>query len=133
MENVVKAALADRRFQPVEPDELDDIEIEVSVLTTPRCVEFDSPKDLLARLRPGRDGVVFGIRGRRSTYLPQVWEQIPDKEEFLTQLTKKADPDLEPTAWKDPDAAFLTYQVQAFHEEPQRNRRGVPELGPAPK
>jgi len=127
MENAVQAALADRRFQPVEADELDDIEIEVSVLTTPECVEFDSSEDLLAKLRPGTDGVVFGIRGRRSTYLPQVWEQIPDKEEFLGQLVKKADPDLEPTAWKDPDAAFLTYQVQAFHEEIQRDRRGAPD------
>jgi len=115
MENAVQAALADRRFQPVEADELNDIEIEVSVLTTPKCVEFNSPEDLLAKLRPGTDGVVFGIRGRRSTYLPQVWEQIQDKEEFLTGLAKKAD--LEPNAWKDPDAAFLTYQVQAFHEE----------------
>lgn len=116
MENAAKAALADRRFQPVEPDELDGIEIEVSVLTTPKCVEFDSPRGLLAKLRPGIDGVVFGIRGRRSTYLPQVWEQMPDKEEFLGQLVKKADPDLDLTAWKDPDAAFLTYQVLAFHE-----------------
>jgi AmmeMemoRadiSam system protein A len=115
MENAVQAALADRRFPPVEAKELDDIEIEISILTSPKCIEFDSPKDLLTKLRPGTDGVVFGMRGKRATYLPQVWEQIPKKEEFLSQLAKKAK--LEPTAWKDPDAAFLTYQVQAFHED----------------
>ncbi|MBM4094791.1 MAG: AmmeMemoRadiSam system protein A, partial [Planctomycetes bacterium] len=75
LENAKHAALADRRFSPVEAKELDEIAVEVSVLTTPRRLESKSPDDLLAKLRPGIDGVVFGLRGERATYLPQVWEQ----------------------------------------------------------
>lgn len=114
LENAKRAALEDRRFSPVEAKELDEIAVEVSVLTTPRRLEYKSPDDLLAKLRPGVDGVVFGLRGERSTYLPQVWEQLPDKEQFLRQLAQKAG--LRADAWKDPEAAFLTYQVQAFKE-----------------
>ncbi len=114
LENAKHAALEDRRFSPVEAKELDQIAVEVSVLTTPRRVEYKSPDELIAKLRPGVDGVVFGLRGERSTYLPQVWEQLPDKEQFLRQLVLKAG--LRASAWKDPEAAFLTYQVQAFKE-----------------
>ncbi len=114
LENAKHAALEDRRFSPVEVNELDQIAVEVSVLTTPRRLEYKSPDELIAKLRPGVDGVVFGLRGDRSTYLPQVWEQLPDKEQFLRQLALKAG--LRASAWKDPEAAFLTYQVQAFKE-----------------
>jgi len=114
LENAKHAALEDRRFSPVGAEELDKISVEVSVLTTPRRLEYKSPDDLLAKLRPGIDGVVFGLRGERSTYLPQVWEQLPDKEQFLRQLALKAG--LRADAWKNPEAAFLTYQVQAFKE-----------------
>lgn len=114
LENAKHAALEDRRFPPVEARELDEIAVEVSVLTTARRLEYKSPEDLLARLRPGVDGVVFGLRGKRATYLPQVWEQLPDKEPFLRQLALKAG--LRAGAWEDPEAALLTYQVQSFKE-----------------
>jgi AmmeMemoRadiSam system protein B/AmmeMemoRadiSam system protein A len=118
IENAAKAATEDPRFPAVSPDELDQIHIEISVLTKPCLLEYSTPQDLLEKLRPGVDGVVFGLGGHRATYLPQVWEQIPEKEQFLAKLAQKAR--LEPTAWKDPNAAFLTYQVDAFHEEPRQ-------------
>jgi AmmeMemoRadiSam system protein B/AmmeMemoRadiSam system protein A len=112
--NAIRAALADSRFPPVTAEELKDVRIEISILTRPRPLEFDSPDDLLKKLRPGIDGVMFGLHGQRATYLPHVWEQIPVKEEFLRQLAQKAQ--LPPTAWKDPEAAVLTYQATAFKE-----------------
>jgi len=118
--NAVSAALRDPRFRPVAPAELEQIEIEVSVLTVPKPLEFRSPEELLAKLRPGVDGVVLQVGRRESTYLPQVWEQIPDKEIFLGELSLKAGLDRE--AWKSPQAKVLAYQVEAFEEKshPQR-------------
>ncbi|HIQ23166.1 MAG TPA: AmmeMemoRadiSam system protein B [Planctomycetes bacterium] len=115
IENAANAGLEDPRFPPVRIDELDQIHIEISVLSQPKRLDFRGPEELLAKLRPGVDGVVFVLEGRRATYLPQVWEQIPDKEQFLNQLALKAK--LPSSAWQDPQAIFLTYQVQAFEEE----------------
>jgi AmmeMemoRadiSam system protein A len=108
------AAAQDRRFPPVRPSELDQIEVEVSVLTLPQRLEFSSPQELLDKLRPKVDGVVLRVGQKQSTYLPQVWEQLPDKVEFLNRLAEKAG--LSPSAWKDSDATVLVYQVKAFKE-----------------
>jgi MEMO1 family protein len=108
------AAIEDSRFPPVQPDELKQIEIEVSVLTVPKPLPFTSPEDLLAKLRPGIDGVVLEVRGRHATYLPQVWRQLPDKRTFLGELSQKAG--LAAEAWTLPGATVMTYQVEAFHE-----------------
>jgi MEMO1 family protein len=108
------AAIEDSRFLPVQPDELKQIEIEVSVLTVPKPLAFNSPEDLLVKLRPGIDGVVLEAKGRRATYLPQVWRQLPDKRTFLGELAQKAG--LAADAWMSPGAAVMTYQVEAFHE-----------------
>jgi MEMO1 family protein len=110
----VSAAMKDPRFKPVTPDELDKIEIEISVLTVPKPLKFDSPEDLLAKLRPHVDGVILRKGQRQSTYLPQVWAQMPDKETFLSQLSKKAR--MDPQEWRKPGLTVLTYQVEAFHE-----------------
>jgi AmmeMemoRadiSam system protein A len=114
MDNACAAALKDRRFDPVQPEELEAIEIEISVLTVPQPLAFDSPTELLTRLRPNVDGVVLRIGGRQSTYLPQVWEQLPDKERFLSYLSAKAG--CPPLAWKEPGTSVLTYQAEAFKE-----------------
>ena len=97
-----------------KPEELEQLHIEISVLTVPQELAFDSPADLLRKLRPGTDGVVLRVDGRQATFLPQVWEQLPDKEEFLAHLSQKAG--LSATAWKDPEAKVLVYQVEAFQE-----------------
>ena len=109
------AALEDPRFSAVVPDELDKLQIEVSVLTRPKRLEFNSPDDLLKKLRPKVDGVVLRVGGHSATYLPQVWEQLPDKEQFLGQLSEKAG--LSSSAWRSPDASVQTYQVEAFKEK----------------
>jgi len=108
------AAVEDHRFPPVAPAELDELEIEVSVLTVPRRLEYDSPEELLGKLRPGVDGVVLMAGRRQATYLPQVWEKLPDGEEFLSHLAQKAG--LPPSAWRSPDVTILVYQVEAFKQ-----------------
>ena len=82
-DNARNAATRDPRFQPVRPDELDKIKIEISVLSKLQPLSFNSPEDLLNKLEPGEDGVVLQIGSRGATFLPQVWEQLPDKVEFL--------------------------------------------------
>jgi AmmeMemoRadiSam system protein A len=108
------AALEDPRFSPVEPDEVKRIHIEISVLSLPRPLEFTSPEDLLAKLRPGVDGVVLSLGPNQATYLPQVWKEIPSKEDFLGSLSRKAG--LGESAWRSPEAKVETYQAEAFEE-----------------
>lgn len=112
VERARSAATEDPRFAPVKPEELDDLEIEVSVLSIPRPLEYESPEDLLAKLRPKVDGVVLQVGRRQATYLPQVWDQIAEPEEFMRHLSQKAG--LPPDGWRSPEAVVLTYQVQAF-------------------
>ncbi len=111
-DNAVNAALHDYRFPPVGSGELDDLRIEVSVLTEPKPLDYDGSADLLTRLRPGVDGVIIEAAGRRATFLPQVWEQLPRPEDFLTHLCVKAG--LPADAWRGGDLAVRTYQVEKF-------------------
>ncbi len=88
--NAAAAALADRRFSPLGRDDLDRVEMEVSLLSVPTAVLFGDDRELVATLRPGVDGVILASGDRRGTYLPQVWEQLPDPREFLASLMQKA-------------------------------------------
>jgi AmmeMemoRadiSam system protein A len=108
------AATEDSRFPPVTAKELGELRVEISVLTVPKRLEFSSPQDLLAQLRPGIDGVVLELGANQATYLPQVWEQLPEKQTFLEELCRKAG--LSESAWRDPETKVLVYQVEAFHE-----------------
>jgi AmmeMemoRadiSam system protein A len=108
------AALEDPRFSPVGPDEVPRIHIEISVLSLPEALEFQSPEDLLAKLRPGVDGVVLSIGRHQATFLPQVWKEIPSKEEFMGSLSHKAG--LSESAWRSAEAKVQTYHVEAFEE-----------------
>lgn len=113
-EHAIAAALEDPRFPPVSERELSAIEIEVSRLTRPVTLEYKDPNDLLAKLRPYVDGVILRDAFRRATFLPQVWEKIPDRAEFLDNLCYKmgASPDL----WRRRPLEVLIYQVEEFHE-----------------
>jgi AmmeMemoRadiSam system protein A len=115
VDNARKAATRDPRFLPVEPDEVDKIKIEISVLTEPQPLRFSSPEDLLDKLHPGEDGVVLRIGPRSATFLPQVWEQLPDKAEFLNHLAQKAG--CSSDAWRGKDVKVSLYRVEAFEEE----------------
>jgi len=114
MDNAQSAALRDFRFAPVTPDEVDKIHIEISVLTEPQPLAFSSPEDLLDKLQPHKDGVVLKIGLRGATFLPQVWEQLPDKVEFLSHLAQKAGG--APSDWRGKDVSVSIYHVEAFEE-----------------
>lgn len=115
MENAIRAALSDFRFPSVRPEELADIDIEISILTVPRKIQAATPEEILQKLRPGVDGVVLRLGSRMATYLPQVWKDLPDKEDFLRHLSQKAG--LPPNAWQDPRTEILTYQAEVFGEK----------------
>jgi AmmeMemoRadiSam system protein A len=114
VDNARNAAIRDPRFPPVQPGEAGKIKIEISVLTEPKPLQFSSPEDLLAKLQPGKDGVVLKLDGQGATYLPQVWEQLPDKVEFLNHLSEKAG--CAPGDWRKPGTTVLIYHVEAFKE-----------------
>jgi AmmeMemoRadiSam system protein A len=113
-EHSVAAALQDYRFPPVSPEELDNIQIEISRLTPLVPVEFENPEDLPNHLRQNIDGVVLRDGIRRATFLPQVWEKLPDAVMFLNHLCQKmgAPPDL----WRRKKLDAWIYQVEEFHE-----------------
>jgi len=114
VDNARNAALRDPRFPPVTAEEVAQLEIEISVLTDPLPLFFSSPKDLLQKLQPGKDGVVLQIGGRGATYLPQVWEQIPDKVEFLNSLAEKAG--CNASDWRGSGVTVSIYHVESFKE-----------------
>ncbi len=116
-EHALAAALADYRFPPVSPAEVPELEIEISRLTQPEPLEYKNGEDLLKRLRPGVDGVILRDGPRRATFLPQVWEKLPDVAQFLDHLCAKMG--AEPGAWRYRKMKVFTYQVEEFHETPQ--------------
>jgi AmmeMemoRadiSam system protein B/AmmeMemoRadiSam system protein A len=89
-ENAVAAAFRDPRFMPLSRAEFDDIRVEVSLLSPSEPLVVASEQEALASLRPGIDGVVFEVGHARSTFLPQVWEQLPEPAEFMAHLKRKA-------------------------------------------
>ena len=88
--NALAAAFADPRFSPLAAFELAHTEIEISLLSAMHAMKFDSETHALAQLQPGIDGVVFEYAHYRSTFLPQVWEQLPSVPEFMAHLKHKA-------------------------------------------
>jgi AmmeMemoRadiSam system protein A len=113
-DNAIGAAFRDPRFPPVNAGEVDDLHIEISVLSHPEPLSYDAPQDLIAKLRPGVDGVVIERGWNRATFLPQVWEKLPDPNEFLQHLCLKAY--LPADAYKRPGLDVYTYQVEKFEE-----------------
>ena len=113
--NAVQAAFHDPRFAPVTKEELGRIEIEVSILTEPQPLEFRDWQDLIKKLRVHVDGVIIRKGRAGATFLPQVWEQLPRPEAFLSHLCMKAG--LPSQAWENSELEVLTYQVQSFEEK----------------
>jgi len=111
--NAVAAALHDPRFPPLTIGELAKVNIEVSLLSPMQKLNVQSEKETIARLRPGKDGVVFQYGNRKATFLPQVWEQLPDAHHFLDHLRVKAG--LSPDFWH-PDVLIYIYKVDKFSE-----------------
>ena len=114
-ENAINAAFNDPRFPPLSKAEYPEIKIEVSVLTNPTSLYFNGYQDLLDKLIPHKHGVILKKGIYQATFLPQVWEQLSEKKEFLTHLSMKAG--LPPNGWMDDDIDVFIYEVQAFEEE----------------
>jgi AmmeMemoRadiSam system protein A len=111
--NARAAAFSDTRFPPLQPAELAEIDLEVSLLSAPEPLEVKSEGEALHALRPGIDGVILEFRDARGTFLPQVWEQLPDPREFLAHLTHKAG--LPPGFWH-PEVRLWRYTVTKWEE-----------------
>jgi AmmeMemoRadiSam system protein A len=109
------AALHDYRFPPLNEHELEDLKIEISSLTAPQRLIYNTPDELLAYLHPGVDGVILRDGPHRSTFLPQVWEKLPDPADFLSHLCAKMG--ASPNMWRYKPLQVFTYQVEKFEEE----------------
>ena len=88
--NAQNAAFKDPRFNPVEKSEVEQLQIAVSILSEPKKMNFKDEEDLLNQMRPNIDGIIIKDKGYQAVYLPSVWEQLPDKKEFLNTLKIKA-------------------------------------------
>jgi uncharacterized protein len=109
-----QAACEDVRFPPVQPDDVPGLHIEISVLTPLQRLDYDRPPDLLRRLRPGVDGLLLALGGNSATFLPQVWQQAPEPETFVSRLCEKLG--AVPDAWRCLRFEAYTYQAFTFGE-----------------
>ncbi len=111
------AAFRDHRFPPVTAGEMDHIVLSISVLSEPTSMSVNSRRDLLAQLQPGIDGLVLREGQRQATFLPSVWEQLPQAEQFLGQLLQKAG--LPADHWSA-ELRFSRYTSHSFTESATR-------------
>jgi len=116
-ENTLNAAFRDPRFAPLAAAELEVTRIEVSLLCAPVPLAVAGEGELLQRLQPGVDGIVLAFRGQRATFLPQVWESLPEPREFIAALKRKAG--LAPGFWHD-EVRIARYTVSKFREPEPR-------------
>ena len=111
-ENAVHAAFDDYRFSPLNKNELSRIKIEISVLSIPKKMEFRNEKELLEKINKNM-GIILKKGFNSATFLPQVWEELPDKEDFLEHLSQKAG--LSKDAWKNSEIYY--YIVKSIKEK----------------
>ena len=114
-DRAIAAAFQDYRFPPLTLPELEEIRIEISRLSAPSIVNYQTPEDLIGTLRPEIDGVILRYQTRRATFLPQVWKQLPTPELFLDRLCLKMR--LDQSIWRETPLQVETYQVQKFQED----------------
>ncbi len=114
IDNAKAAAFRDPRFLPLSLTEFDEVEIEVSLLTRPKLLEYSTTADLKTKVEVGVDGVVLSLNGRRATFLPQVWEELSTFELFFMHLCQKAG--LSSDCLQEHPQIEL-YQVEKFKED----------------
>jgi AmmeMemoRadiSam system protein A len=107
--NAFAAAFSDHRFTPVREDEIDLLDIHISILSTPEEITFSSEDDLASQLHPGIDGLIMQEGSQRGTFLPSVWESVTDRHDFLNHLKQKSG--LPSNYWSD------TIRVQRYTVE----------------
>ncbi|MBA3034348.1 MAG: AmmeMemoRadiSam system protein A [Gammaproteobacteria bacterium] len=116
-ENARAAAFRDPRFNPLPHDDFARARVEVSLLTPPVELHFSDEADALRQLRPNIDGVIFECHGKRGTFLPQVWEGLPEPSQFFNHLKQKAG---FATDFWSPEVKLYRYEVQKWKEN-ERN------------
>lgn len=109
--NARAAAFEDPRFAPLSIEEFEKLEIHISVLSPPEEMVFSSERNLLEQIRPGMDGLILQEGGMRGTFLPSVWEELPDPDLFLMHLKMKAG--LPAAYWSDSLRVFR-YTAEYF-------------------
>lgn len=118
-ENVIHlsqaAAFEDIRFASLTAEDLRDLNIEISILSIPKKLSANSNRELIQQIRPGIDGVILYTGYHSAMFLPQVWEQIPDRESFVDQLCRKAGQSMD--YWRSNPIEVLVYQVECFEEK----------------
>lgn len=115
-ENAFAAAFRDPRFPPLDAAEWPGIDLHLSILSTPEPLHFDDEADLVNRIVPGRDGLILQDGPNRGTFLPSVWESLPDPADFLVHLKVKAG--LAPNHWSD-RVEIYRYHTESFGEQRQ--------------
>ncbi|MCD6427036.1 MAG: AmmeMemoRadiSam system protein A [Caldisericaceae bacterium] len=114
-QNAINAAFRDPRFYPLTKEEFPLMNIEISVLTVPQKIEYENAADLLKKIRPYKDGIIIRHGPFQATFLPQVWEELPDKESFLSHLCLKAG--LSGDCYLSGKIEVYRYEVEAFSEK----------------
>jgi len=114
-QNAKSAAFYDPRFPPLSKGEFGKVEVEISILSKPEQLTYNGAPDLLAKIQQNVQGLIIRLGGYSATFLPQVWEEIATKEEFLMHLCMKAG--LSPDEWKKGKLDVQTYTVEHFNEK----------------
>ncbi len=114
IDNAHNAAFSDPRFPQVREAEVKGLKLEISVLTVPKPLEYKDASDLLNKLTCLKDGVIIKKGFRSATFLPQVWEELPEKEDFLGHLCLKAG--FKPDEWKNSSLEVEIYNAEVFEE-----------------
>lgn len=113
IENAINAAFNDPRFPALTKQELNQVKIEISILTIPKKLDYKDEKDLLKKIK--NKGVIIKQGWNQATYLPQVWEQLPTPEQFISSLCMKAG--LSPNIWKTGKLQVQIYSVEKIEED----------------
>lgn len=108
------AAFEDHRFSKLTSNELDQVQIEISLLGLPQKLEGLTTYEKMSKIRPKKDGVIISSNGQRATFLPQVWDSLPIREDFISELCRKAG--LSKDHWQSNDLEISVYQVEHFQE-----------------
>jgi AmmeMemoRadiSam system protein A len=119
-EHAADAAFHDFRFPPLTEPELADLQIEISVLSAPQPLKYANSEELPDLLKPGVDGVILARGMRRATFLPQVWEKVPDPASFLDMLCEKMG--FEYDLWRREKLNVFTYHVESFEDSIGQDR-----------
>lgn len=115
-DNAVASAIHDHRFPTLTAPELTHTDIEVSVLSRPEPIRFSSRAELEEQLRPGLDGLIVTVELRRATFLPQVWDQLPEPALFLDQLVEKSGVSTDHVDWSSDRVTAERYTVTDWSE-----------------